>query len=89
MTFIKFNVFNLCFMLKSINFVTKAFLISLHCHTTQAGRRGAANRRKAVGGETPDRALPSTPAANCAILLQINMPPKMDIYVFTYFNYIN
>lgn len=87
--FIKFNVFNFCFMLKSMNLVTKAFVTSSHCHTRQAGRRGAANRRKAVGGVTPDRALPSTPAANCAILIQINMPPKMNIYVFTYFNYTN
>lgn len=87
--FIKFNVFNLCFMLKSMNLVTKAFLTSSDCQTRQAGRRGAATRRKAGGGETHDRASPSTPAAHCAILVQINMPTKMNIYVFTYFNYIN
>lgn len=69
--------------------VTKAFLTSPHFHTRQAGRRGAATRRKAGGGVTPDRASPSTPAAHCAILVQINMPPKNTIYVFAYFNYIN
>ena len=72
-----------------MNLVTKAFLTSPHCQTRQAGRRGAATRHKAGGGVTPERALPSTPAANCAILVQINMPPKKTIYVFTYFNYIN
>lgn len=72
-----------------MNLVTKAFVTSSDCHTRQAGRRGAANRRKAVGGVTHDRALPSPPPPNCAILVQINMPPKMNIYVFTYFNYIN
>lgn len=72
-----------------MNLVTIAFPTSPHCHTTQAGRRGAANRRKAGGGVTPERALPSTPPPKCAILIQINMPPKMNVYVFTYFNYIN
>lgn len=89
MTFEKFNVFNLCFMQNHGEIVTKAFLTSPHFHTRQAFRRGAATRLKAGGGEAPERALPSTPPPKCAIFVQINMPPKKTIYVFTYFNYIN